>query len=343
MNLQILNPLEVPDWDALLLRSNNHAFFHSAAWAKTLEATYGFNPIYFAATADRRLTLSVPFMEVCSPFTGRRGVSLPFTDQCAPFFMDKDDLKECVENIIDYGSRARWRYAEWRDERYFGAQVPPSDIYLTHDLNLTHTEQELFSLLKDTNRRNIRKANRAGVTVRIEQSLNSLESFYRLNCITRKRHGLPPQPFSFFKNLFYGVLATGYGIVVSAVHSTKTIAASVFFNFGTTALYKYGASDLHFQSLRPNNLIMWEAIRWYKSKGCTTLSLGRTELNNHGLLNFKRSWGATESTIRYYRYNFKKDAYLPYHSKNDLHNRILARTPVGILRILGRLAYRHMG
>jgi len=124
--------------------------------------------------------------------------------------------------------------------------------------------------------------------------------------MTRKRHGLPPQPFVFFKNVFDYIISKGYGIVVSALQSNTTIGASVFFHFGKNALYKYGASDMKFQNLRPNNLIMWEAIKWYRNRGNETINFGRTEPYNLGLLRFKRLWGASESPIKYYRYECKK-------------------------------------
>ena len=33
------------------------------------------------------------------------------------------------------------------------------------------------------------------------ESFESIKDFYRLNCLTRRMHGLPPQPFSFFKKI----------------------------------------------------------------------------------------------------------------------------------------------
>jgi len=346
LSLQILNPLDRPDWDDLLLRSGDQSFFHTSSWAKVMERTYGYKPVYFASFEGDRLDFLMPFMEVSSLVTGRRGVSLPFADQCRPHisqgYMGKMS-KEAINQAIAYGSRAKWRYIEWRDARYFDETVLPSDVYYAHDLDLMGSEADIFSRLKDNNQRNIRKAVREGVSVKIDQSLDSVKSFYRLNCATRKRHGLPPQPFSFFQNVFEYLISNGHGIVVSASHSDRVIAASIFFHFGARSIFKYGASDMDYQSLRPNNLIMWEAIKWYKSKASETLSLGRTEINNHGLLNFKRSWGATESTFKYFRYDVKKKLYIQKPASGDLHNKIFAHTPAFVLRFVGRLLYKHVG
>jgi len=343
MNLEIIDPIKYPDWDALLLRNGDYSFFHSSVWAKTLKVSYGCDPVYFASIEAGRLSLLMPFMNVVSPLTGRRGVSLPFTDRCAPFFLIKEALGPAVKRAIDFGKEAGWKYIEWRDAGYFSKEPLPWEIYYTHDLNLLRTESELFSSLKDSNRRNVNKAIKEGVSIKIGRSLDSLKSFYRLNCMTRRRHGLPPQPFFFFKNVFDFVISKGYGIVFSAVHSNNVVSASVFFHFGKNAIYKYGASNMKYQNLRPSNLIMWEAIKWYRNQGYETLNLGRTEFDNQGLLQFKRLWGTIESPMQYYRYDCKKKIYLQNHRRVDYQNKILTWTPTSILRIFGRLFYKHIG
>jgi len=343
MSLEIINPIEYPDWDTLLLRNRDFSFFHSAAWAKVLKESYGYDPVYFVSIEDGRLSLLMPFMNIVSPLTGRRGVSLPFTDRCAPFFLREELLGAGVERAIDYGKEARWKYIEWRDAAYLSKESSPSEVYYTHDLDLMRSETDLFSSLRGSNRRNINKAIREGVSIKISCPLSSLKSFYRLHCMTRKRHGLPPQPFFFFKKILDSVISKGYGIVVSAFHSNTMIAASIFFHFGKKAIFKYGASDFKYQKFRPNNLINWEVIKWYRNQGYETLNFGRTEFDNHGLLHFKRQWGAIESPLKYYRYDFDKKAYLENHKRIEFQRNIFARTPASILRIFGQLFYKHFG
>lgn len=53
------------------------------------------------------------------------------------------------------------------------------------------------------------------------------------------------------------------------------IAGAIYFHFGEKAVYKYGASDVKYQQLRPNNLVMWEAIRLYCQNGYKSFCFGR--------------------------------------------------------------------
>jgi hypothetical protein len=344
MDFRILDPSEHPAWDELLLLSNNPVFFHTAGWARALKVTYRFRPTYFVIMKEGRLGFLMPFMEVSSALTGLRGVSLPFTDQCSVYSPNKSTFDNAVQEVIRFAKERRWHSIEWRDPGYFDERFPPSEAYYAHDIDLTQSEHGLFAALSDSNRRNIKKATKEKVIIRFEKSLDSVRDFYKLNLITRRRHGLPPQPFAFFKNIFEQIILKDQGIVVTASHQGKMIAASVYFHFGKKALYKYGASEMKYQNLRPNNLIMWEALRWYNKRGFETLNLGRTELNNPGLLQFKRTWGGKESLLKYYRYEIGKMGYTYKTLKSaGFLSAICARTPTIVLRIVGRILYRHMG
>ena len=153
----------------------------------------------------------------------------------------------------------------------------------------------------------------------------------------------PPQPRRFFEKVFEHVLSGGHGLVISVRFGNKIIASSFYFHFGNRVMFKYGASEWDYLHLRPNNLIMWEVIRWYGDRKFSTLSLGRTDLDNRGLLRYKRAWGAEESLRRYYRYDIKKRIFLTQRPRQEAYRKILSRIPVGILRVIGRLAYRHLG
>lgn len=342
--IQILNPLEISSWDQSLLKSGDDSFFHTSSWASVLHRTYGYKPAYFVASENEQLVLVMPFMQVASIFTGRRGVSLPFSDHCAPHFSKEEYLLQAMQEAFRYGELAGWRYIEWRHSDYGVKGAVPWNACYTHDIDLQKSEEDLFCSLKSSNQRNIHKARREGVEIRISDSEDSLRVFFRLHCLTRKRHGVPPQPSTFFKNLYLFVMAKGYGIVVSAWYRHKIIAASVYFHFGKNAVFKYGASDLKFQNLRANDLVMWEAIKYYESRGFNVLNLGRTEDKDSGLMRFKRGWGALESQIAYYHFDFKRREFLRQpHKRLSPVPRILSFFPVNLLRLIGSFSYKHFG
>jgi hypothetical protein len=344
MDIQIINPLEHPGWDDLILSHPDYSFFHSSAWAKTLSESYSYKPFYFTVFNQDQILALIPIMEINSFLTGRRGVSLPFTDYCDPIMNGNFRFNDLLNDVIGYGKKCGWKSLELRGRNSLLPLTSPSITYLGHTLNLSDKEDQIFSSFRDSTKRNIKKAMKEGVEVNINHSSESVGDFYKLNCMTRKQHGLPPQPINFFKKIYDHIISRDLGFVILASFQDKPIAGAVFFHFGEKAVYKYGASDLTYQNLRANNLVMWEAIKWYSENGYKSLCFGRTEPENQGLIQFKSGWGTREQQINYYRYDFKEEAFIPGHSTTTgFYNRVFRRMPLPLLNKLGTLLYKHVG
>jgi CelD/BcsL family acetyltransferase involved in cellulose biosynthesis len=344
MNISILNPIDYLDWDALLLTADRATFFHTSAWARVLSESYGYKPLYFSIIEDGKLAGLIPVMEINSILTGTRGVSLPFTDICHPLADRPAVFQALMERLTQYGQSAGWNHFEIKGGRAFlGKTTPSSAEHLTHILKLGPDENVLQETFRESTRRNIRNAEKAGVEVTLSHTREAIESFYRLHCLTRRRHGLPPQPWSFFSRIHENVVAAGNGFVVMAVHAGKTVAAAVYFMFRDRALFKFGASDRSHQHLRANNLVMWEAIRWLCRNGFRSLHLGRTETKNHGLLQFKQGWRAREGRVVYYRLNLIENVFSAQSSGVSSSYQVCKILPIPVLKLAGILLYRHMG
>lgn len=343
-NIQILNPLETPDWDARVRHFRTATFFHSAAWARVLHVTYGYQPVYFATGDANRIHSLLPMMEVKSWLTGRRGVALPFTDECEPLVPDLAAFPPLFAAAQAQGKVRRWKYLECRGSRAALADVPTSASFYDHRLELQPDESALFATFDGNARRNVRKAEQSGLTIEFSQSLESMQAFYGLLCMTRQRHGVPPQPFRFFANIQRHVLAEKQGWVVLARQGKVPVAGAIFFHFGQSVIFKFSASNKDFQHLRANNLVIWHAIRHYAREGFTSLHFGRTSLNNEGLRRFKLSWGTQERKSQYMRRDLKAERFVIADDQaSGWHTRVFQRMPSFISQLIGALLYRHMG
>lgn len=346
MNLsaEIVNPLEQDDWNELVTSAPGYSFFHSANWAGVLHDSYGYKPVYSVSMDKGRLMALIPCMEIKSILTGKRGVTLPFTDCCEPLINDRTGFRAAMALLTEYGKRANWRHIEFRGGRYFPEEVPCSEYYMGHTLSLSGDEETVLSGFRQSTGRNIRKALKMGVQVEVSSTREALGEFCRLNCLTRKRHGLPPQPYYFFENIYRHVISKNLGTVVLASFNKRVIAGAVFFHLGARAFYKYGASDMSLQDLRANNLVMWEAMRWYMKRGCETLCFGRTEPDASGLRQYKAGWGAREQQIKYFRYNLEQERVLGDSSPvAERYYRIFHALPLPLSKIAGLALYRHVG
>jgi hypothetical protein len=343
LKLNIINPLDIDNWDDLVLSNPDYSFFHSKAWARVVCDSYQYKPFYCILIKGHVLEVLIPLMEVRSIITGRRAISLPFTDHCEPIISNGISSADVLDQIINYGKKSGWKYFELRPEKRMFNGLTATEKYIGHVLHLNEDEKKVFSEFRNSTKRNIKKAEKNGVEVCLLNSLESVGEFYRLNCITRKRHGIPPQPYSFFINVHKHVISKNQGFVALASYKNKVIAAAVFFNFGKKAMYKYGASDLTFQELRANNLVMWSAIKWYSENGFTELDMGKTRIVNKGLLQFKEGWGARRQEIQYYKiWMTEKTANLNNTGLRSSVEKLISKMPLCVLKIVGRIAYKHI-
>jgi hypothetical protein len=342
--LLIVDPIDFPRWDESLRSLPGHSFFHTSSWAEALHRSYGYKPVYFTMWEGGILSALLPFMDINSVLTGKRGVSLPFTDYCEPIVSDVGQFPEMLAAAIAFGKKQNWKTLEFRGGEAFIQNEKPSEWHYGHTLDLTTGPRKIFAGLRDSNRRNIKKAEKEKIDVTISASPDAVKAFCRLNTLTRRDHGLPPQPRHFFLNVYNQIISTDKGFVALAFLKNKAVAANVYFHFEDQVIYKYGASDSAFQHLRMNNLVMWEAIKWGFDHGCRSLCFGRTEPENEGLRRFKAGWGVRERIINYYRYDLKKDTFIKAPAIIRLsYKKVFKKLPLPVLDFLGTVLYRHMG
>lgn len=358
-------------WDATVAGFPEATTFHTAAWARVLAESYGYRPYYLALGEPEAPAALLPLFEVDSWLTGRRGIALPFTDACTILARDDHAGHAIWNQALALGRTHRWRRLELRDDPSWLAEHPASTSFYHHVLPLTlvgggadsasadhpnptgvnapgynlqtDDASPLFARFDPSVRRAIRKAQHAGLAVEIGTSRDHLDSFFQLLQLTRRRHGLPPQPRRFFDHIQRHLLAPGRGCIVLVRQGARPAAANLFLRFGRRAIYKFGASDERYQQSRASNLAMWEGIRWCRQQGCTTLDFGRTSLDNAGLRRFKLGWGTQESIVRYHCFDYHRNAFVRTADRSSgWHATLFRRLPLPLSRVVGEFLYRHI-
>jgi hypothetical protein len=280
-------------------------------------------------------------MEVTSLLTGRRGVGLPFTDACP--CLHTGDEASLLGDLTSVARGRQWKYLELRGGLEPAPGATPAIQFHHHTLDLRKDPEDLFAQCAAPVRRAIRKAERNALIPSISTERTALLDFYRLHLQTRQRHGLPPQPISFFLHIHEHVLACGLGFVALVRAGSRPVAGAVFFHTDRHAIYKFGASDASRQELRGNNLVMWEGIKALAQRGCSTLDFGRTSLGQEGLRRFKLGWGAQERGLAYWRLDSARQMWLTARDKSSgLHTTLFRHLPLPLHRLAGALLYPHL-
>jgi hypothetical protein len=345
--LEIVDPRTDAAWDAEVASHPHSSVFHTAAWASVLQHTYHHKLLYARFSPTGTASALVPLAEIRSFLTGTRGLCLPFTDACEPLLSSTNagdgPLDGLFSTLCDLGRRRGWKYLEIRGQAGLPQEARPSIEFVGHELDLTPGAVKLLAGFAPSVRRAIRKAESSGLCTEIRSDLEAVRSYYELHAQTRRRHGVPPQSWTFFRNVHRFLIAEGRGTVVLARHEGRPVAGAVFLYSGKNALYKFGAADRAFQSLRPSNLVMATAIRHLAERGLMKLDFGRTSLTNEGLRRFKQGWGAFEKAVRYYRFDLKAEKWLTSADRaTGFHTKLFRHGPILLNRLLGKLLYPHL-
>ncbi len=343
IRIEQIDPLTDSSWDSQVRVQPDHSVFHLSVWARVLTETYLHRPTYLKIWVEGAVAALVPLMEVRSPITGRRGVSLPFADFCGPLWIEPRQRERVYQALLGLAAERKWQHLELRGGGVPAAGVACLRTYSAHELDLTSGISHVASQFPASTRRSIRRADRSGLNISISHDSAAMLRFYQLHCHTRRRHGLPPQPFAFFQSICRHLIEHGLGAIVLAEHAGMTVAGAVFFHSDGRAIYKFGASDKSHWDLRPNHGIMWRAIQYLADSGCQSLHFGRTSNDDSGLLRFKHSWAAAEGPLRYFRYHTGRQTWIAaVKPPVECLPLVFGHLPLSINRIAGRLIYPHL-
>ncbi len=327
-------------------------FFADERWLDLIQTVYGYRVIRLKLTgANGRPPGFLPVCTLSSPLTGRRVVSLPFSDICPlPVASSGDSANQLLDDVLEVGRQHRAGYVELR------TGVSPvlsgrsdfvdAQLYVRWRLSLEGGENSIWRSVQKPAQRQVRKSRKLGVTIRYAESSGDVILYHRLHVGTRTgKHGMPAQPRKFFVGLWDRFASDGTVQVLLAEHDGITIAGMVLFASGDTVRYAYGASIERYLHLAPNDLLMWESISWAIAHGYRFFDMGRTARDNHGLMEFKRKWGAFAEPLPYY-YS-PRVAGLASTSEHSRKYHLLTacwkQLPLPVASALGGVVYKHLG
>lgn len=341
MAVYIINPLDDPRWAELCEQDPRASVFHSTAWLEALHQTYGYVPsVYTTCPPAHPLTNGVVFCRISSWLTGRRMISLPFADHCEPLVERTEDREEICAELTRTLEREKLKYIEVRpvNTPMTVGTVREGARFSLHMLDLRPPLANIFQgLQKSSIQRKIRRAERDGL--RYESGHSRLVDFYRMLVLTRRRHNLPPQPIEWFRNLI-----TLFGDRLSirvASHGEQPVAGILTISHRDTLVYKYGCSDVRYNQFGGMPFLMWKAIEEAKRRGLQVLDLGRSDLSNEGLIEFKNRLGACRSLLTYERVS-ADESKTGERRLADVAQRVFGFMPDFLSTLAGRLLYRHM-
>lgn len=309
-----------------------------------MQTSYGYQP--FIATLlepGGNLVAGIPLMEVKSFLTGKRWVSLPFTDYCRPLATTDSAIEELRNGLVNIAQQEQIPELELRWPYPILPSLRKTTHYVLHEVDLQPGDEYVWRNIHEMHRRNIKIARESNLRIIEGITQQHLADFYHLHTLTRRRQGVPVQPWKFFLSLKHLLLERRLGFLLLAYKDEQCVAGAVFLHWQGTLTYKYGASREDSLKYRPNNLIMWTAMQRGCAQGFSRLDMGRTDLENTGLRAFKSRWGAIETPLVYTHWTPGNINSLGSGRIKSLMNALLQHSPAWVCRFSGEILYKHFG
>lgn len=198
----------------------------------------------------------------------------------------KFEPNERVDKKLDY------------DVKDFFVAGKPLFTKFTFVLDLKGSEDVLFAGLNQKTRYNVRLATKRGVTIEQDNSESAFEDYWRLTEETTKRQGFYAHTKDYHKKMWKEMTASGMGQLFKAVYQGEIVSMWMVFVLNNKLYYPYGASTTKHKEVMANNLLMWEVIRYGKSKNCTEFDMWGSLGNDpdqkdswYGFHKFKQGYG----------------------------------------------------
>jgi hypothetical protein len=361
-----VNPWEDSRWEAFVVSHPDGTIYHHPAWLKALECEYRQRAVFLACEdSDGTLLGILPLLYTrglplsgSSPLAGPRLSSLPRTPLAGPLAVDGTVtamiLREAVRRV---NAESRFRLQIKMQGGELSSGIPGivrKPWRVSYVVRLPGSPGQNYTVPNREDRSKIKRAvNKAlanGVRTRIADTEADLRAWYVIYLETMRRNFVAARSYRFFLALWKLMHPKGMMRLLLAEHDTgsgpRIIAGYVIFCFRHTVTYAFGASRASDFALRPNDMILWEAIQKASLEGYRFVDLGEVPDGDVDHARFKSKWGA--DAVRLYRYYFpdfpdsEPSEMKTGHVPMALVKRIWQHTPLAMTAWLGDRIYGYL-
>jgi len=327
-------PEVVHKWDHFLALHPQATPFHSTAWMRALQRTFGYDNRSFLVIRDGRVTGVLPLFFISNWIVGRCLISIPFADYGGICAADEESADALVEHALEMAVAERVDFLELRHRTGKpSARFFVNDLYVSFATELASDPQTQLKRFPRDTRYMIRKGEKAGLEVR--SGLEQLPEFYKLFTLNWRRFGTPVFSRQWLETLVQEFKEDATLIMARA---NGRPVAGVFSLLCGDALYPhYSGASPDANSLAANNFIYWELMKRAIDQRMRRFDFGRSKQNT-GAYQFKSSWNM-EATPLYYQVCMVERKsppnFSPVNPKFALAANMWSRMPLKATTLLG--------
>jgi FemAB-related protein (PEP-CTERM system-associated) len=288
-------------WNNYVVKHKEQSPYHLFFWQQAVQQAYQHKNCYLIAEQQQELTHSkeqvstvvgiFPIIIFNKPLGKSHFCSLPYCD-VGHILADNEAIKTQLINKAK--EIAQNHSASFIEIRGFSEANKAAENTLESEkvrmlLTLPESSELLFSSFKSKLRSQIRKAEKNGLTYKLESNNSLLDDFYRVFSHNMKALGSPVHAKSWFQALFN---AYNNKMIISVVyHENIAIGAGIVLLSGNKASIPWASTIAEYNRLSPNMLLYWSFLKYVSDNNITEFDFGRSSYGE-GTYKFKKQWGA---------------------------------------------------
>lgn len=282
---RIINPADIP-WD-IIEGTSDSTPYKTRYWAKFLRESQGVAPYvieikenqtllgYFYGERVKRVNIYM----VVSPIEGWT-TSFQGLSTIQPIDNEKrvNIYKHLAQWLFSTGEGSFFQVMDWQLEIGDVEGILPYEKITGYRLDLRQDfETEIYKGFKEKSAKySIKKAKKQGVVIRHASDVMQFSNhYYEQLQEVFERQGLKP---TYTKDR---ILKLGQNLVLDetlllleAIYEGQCIATGIFIRDNNLAIYYGAASWSKYRNLCPNELLMYEAIKWLSESGTKEMEFG---------------------------------------------------------------------
>lgn len=298
------------EWDEFASQCTNLIFYQSI-WSEVLKKGLGGQPLYFCLREGEKIVAGLPGVLLNFKIFRILYASIPY----GHLIGEKSYYSVFLE-LLEKEFRRRGidqiRLTESPFSEPFAPEsfAPVSAKCTLLDLR-RYDKEKIWEGYRKNIRRDVRKAQKSGVTIRRGDSGEDVHIFYKLYLASMERNkAMAKYPLRWFEAIHEIVAKRGTGAILIAELNGTPIAGVVLVHSSSSTHYLHNGSQYEFLKFCPNELLVHSSIENAVEKKISFFDFMGSDPGDLSLLRFKEKWGGRSMDL----HTYVKD-YRPLRSK----------------------------
>jgi len=305
--MKIVHQLDETTWREFVLNNPRGNIFHSPEMYTVFQQAKGFSPVLWAALDESgavqalMLTAEVTVIGGAFKFMTTRAVAFG-----GPLCSEGEQGRAALDFLLSEYNRQAAKgilFTEFRNVHDVSDLQPvlEKNRYCFEDhlnflIDLTRPPEALWKNIRSNAQRNIRKAQKSGVTIAEAHTPEEVQAAYTVLQDVYRRIQVPLPDVSLFTAAFEILHPKNMMHILFARLNGVDIGALTLLVYKGSMLYWYTGPLREYAEYRPGDFIVWNALEFGQKLGCHTFDFGGGGKpdEEYGVRDFKLKFGGQQ-------------------------------------------------